>query len=458
MAQELRNKNVGGWIADGYLGNGFSAVVLSAKRGGKRAALKVIDPEMIERFGVKRQLARIVREKRLEGHMHPNLVHIMDGGQCKQTGYLFVAMELLEPLTLGDVRDKLPPNRIGRVIGQLASAARFLEENDLVHRDIKPENTNIASDYSNVKLLDLGVVHPPRGHSDPSAGTENHFVGTARYSPPEFLYRQEENSVKGWRSVTFYQLGATLYDLITRTQIFDEYREPPARLYEAIKDHVPLIAPYSDDVQPWLVDLARRCLTKDWRIREQLVTWKQFEGPPKVAVSSDEIRTKIRARIAKEGNIGSARSDNATVVPTRRTLIDLFRSISTTIREVCHKGQVFPPIELRSHYGKDSCTIKLQTGPYSQGGLLGLLEIEFVLVPLDAGGINVSVMGSTYLLPSTGDADVSSGKKCEQLFVGSVVSMEFRELVDLYVHAALERALGAGEPIADNLHLQPNWR
>ena len=212
------------------------AVVLSAKKRDSLAALKIIDPEMIERYGFDRQLARIKREKRLEGHTHPHLVQILDGGHCAETGHLYVVMELLEPLTLGDVRDTLPASRIGPVIRQLASASRFLEEHKLVHRDIKPENTHVSPDHMTLKLLDLGVVYPPLDSTSPSAGTHNSFVGTARYSPPEFLHRREENSLAGWRAITFYQLGATLFDLITRTPIFNDVREPPARLYEAIKD------------------------------------------------------------------------------------------------------------------------------------------------------------------------------------------------------------------------------
>ena len=300
--------------------------MLSAGRGDKRAALKVIDPEMIERYGADRQLARIVREKRLEGHTHPHLVQIFDGGQCAETGHLYVAMELLEPTTLKDVRDRLPPSRIAELIGQLASAAEFLEQNGLVHRDIKPEKPRTCpSDYSNVKLLDLGVIHPPRDAGDPSAGTGNHFVGTARYSPPEFLHREEADSPEGWRAITFYQLGATLFDLITRAPIFEQFREPPARLYEAIRDHVPVIVPASDEIAPWLINLARRCLTKDWKIRAEIVTWKQFEGPPALAESPVEIRKRISARIQTDCAAQSTRSEIVPGQSSRRLLVDLFR-------------------------------------------------------------------------------------------------------------------------------------
>ena len=458
MAQELQGRTVEGWVVGDYLGNGFSAVVMSATKGETSAALKVIDPEMIERYGTDRQLARIVRENRLEGHTHPNLVSILDGGQCQETGHLYVAMELLEPLTLGDVRDILPATQIGSVICQLAHAAVFLEQLGLVHRDIKPDNTNVSSDYTTIKLLDLGVVYPPREARNPSAGTGNHFVGTARYSPPEFLHRQETDSPEGWRAITFYQLGATLFDLITRTPIFDEYREPPARLYEAIKDRVPTIEPATVDVEPWLVDLARRCLTKDWRIREQLVAWEHFEGPTDVPDSAHDIRERIRMRTSAETNIHQARTHASSSNPSRRMLIDIFRSMSTMIREVCHEGRVFPPLELKATYAADNCTIRMRTGPYVPQDLLGILEIEFLFFPLDPECHDIRVSACAYLVSVANEGDSRSADAFEDIFVGSVSGMEFRELMDVFVHASLESALGAGKPLSEELRLRPNWR
>ena len=72
-----------------------SAVVLSGERDGKVGALKLIDPEMLERYGLAQQLTRIERERELIGHTEPHLVKIFDGGQCPDTQYLYVVMELI---------------------------------------------------------------------------------------------------------------------------------------------------------------------------------------------------------------------------------------------------------------------------------------------------------------------------------------------------------------------------
>ena len=459
MAQELRGHSIGGWEVEDYLGNGFSAVVLSATKSNSRAALKVIDPEMVERYGLEHQRARISREKSLQGHTHPHLVQILDGGQCPETDYLYVVMELLEPRTLGDVRSELPDSRIGPLIGQLASAARFLEEREITHRDIKPDNTNVSPDYMNVKLLDLGVIHPPRDTNNLSAGTGDHFIGTARYSPPEFLYRQEQDTAECWRSITFYQLGATLYDLLMRTPIFDNVREPPALLYEAIRYDVPILPNSLDDEKgSWLVGLARRCLTKNWKTRVQLVSWEDFEGPRYRSKSANAIRARIRSRIPTESDQLANRRPPKTPQATRRTLLEIFRSVNTTMREVCQEGRVFPPVEIQPTYSDDQFSILVRTGPSILQNLLGVLEIDMMFQSLDIDGDSVRVSAACTLC-SPHRPDLCPPKRTfEQLFVGSVNRIEFRELLDVFLHAAFECALGAGAPTTAGLRLTPEWR
>ena len=50
MATELLGQRVGEWTVGPYRGNGYSAVVVEAEKEDQNAALKIIDPEMIERF------------------------------------------------------------------------------------------------------------------------------------------------------------------------------------------------------------------------------------------------------------------------------------------------------------------------------------------------------------------------------------------------------------------------
>lgn len=449
MAAELQGVHIGGWAVGPYLNNGFSAVVLEAEKEGQKAALKIIDPAMVERAGAKKQLTRILRETELAGHGHPNLVEIFDGGKCAKTDYLFVVMELLPWPTLAQLRQGVPAGQIAGIIAQAARAAKFLEDRGIAHRDIKPGNIVAAPDYSLIKLLDLGVIHPPSDPNDPSAGTGDHFVGTARYSPPEFLYRDEEDTVEAWRAITFYQLGATLYDLLMRRSIFDEFREPPAKLYQAVKDHIPVID--TNDVDFWLVDLARRCLHKNWRVRKEIVKWEDFEGTPKPPEFAAKIKERLRKRFEGAAPPPTVNSEGVQKAPTRRTLEQLAGSVATSSREVCQQGGIFPPVEINHTAADGELLVTLRTGPSPDHELDGAIEIRLVVRPLDARAEHICLTGTARL-----GAPLTDGhQEPIELFVGAASDPALRDVLDIFLHAALELGAGTGIPPAGGLALRP---
>ena len=295
IASELRGRFVGGWKVGDYAGNGASAVVLAAERAGRHAALKLIDPEMIERFGIEQQLARVQRECELVGHTEPHLVQIFDGGYCEQTSYLYIAMEYFGLPQLTKMISSFPRDRIGAIIQQLAGAAKFLETRGIAHRDIKPDNIVITPDCQNATLLDLGVILPITSAEGNDAGTGEAFLGTTRYSPPEYVMREEVNSELGWRSVTFYQLGAVLHDMIMRDRLFGNVEAPPARLIDVVRHSRPVVD--AEEVSPHLLALARNCLQKDWRLRLDLVRWEHFSEVP-APTQAAEVKDRILRRIA----------------------------------------------------------------------------------------------------------------------------------------------------------------
>jgi eukaryotic-like serine/threonine-protein kinase len=124
------------------------------------------------------------------------LVQIFAGGECAESGYLYVAMEFIDAPYLGSALTLVPREKIASLLHQIASAARFLEEKHLAHRDIKPDNIAVFPDFSQAVLLDLGVLRP---FGDPGLTDDNAriFVGTARYSSPEFLLRNEQDTPEG---------------------------------------------------------------------------------------------------------------------------------------------------------------------------------------------------------------------------------------------------------------------
>ena len=189
------------------------------------AALKIFDPELIERFGEAKQRTRIERELSLRGEHHKHLVEIYDGGHCPSSGYYYVVMSYIAAPNLASVIGDIPRDRVWPIIAQIAAACKFLETKRIAHRDVKPENIVISRDFEDATLLDLGVIRP-FGEAGLTDEDQRVFIGTLRYASPEFLWRTEEDTEEGWRALTFYQIGAVLHDLIMRTRIFNEFWSP----------------------------------------------------------------------------------------------------------------------------------------------------------------------------------------------------------------------------------------
>lgn len=274
--QLLAGGTLAGWTLIEVVGAGKSAVVFKAERAGKTAALKVFHPEIIDRFGLEAQKTRIERERALIGTNHAHLVDIVDGGACEELGHLYVAMEFVDGKILSEVLNEIPRQAIDAVVEQLARAAKHLEDLGLVHRDIKPDNIMVTTiEPVQIKLLDFGVLKPIGGSSVTNQPGYTPFVGTHQYSPPEMAHDRVDESIEGWRAVTFYQIGAVLHDLLMRKRIFEDCCQPIGNLINAIDSNYPKID--APDASGELTALAKRCLhLKKPEDRARLISWSDF--------------------------------------------------------------------------------------------------------------------------------------------------------------------------------------
>jgi eukaryotic-like serine/threonine-protein kinase len=301
VQQNFTGELIEGWCLGEELGRGASAAVYKCTKDDRAAAIKVFFPEALQQHGgMEAELSRLELQLQLcDKPQHPNVVKILGGGSALSGRSLYIVMELAKGITLEEhctspvsiLESKL-------ILRQIVEGLKYLDSLGLVHRDIKPANVIYDRDTGIVKILDLGVVLN-FDNSDASRLSGNRFVGTDRYSPPEFVWRLEEQSIDAWRAVTFYQVGAVMHDVLLGTKIFAEADQPKAKLYDAIRGLTPNLSRVQD---PWLRFVIQSCLLKDWRSRIELLSWDSFEEsePGTFDLVTKLTHVKLRQKLAAE--------------------------------------------------------------------------------------------------------------------------------------------------------------
>jgi serine/threonine protein kinase len=347
---QLDGTKLNNWTLIKSIGKGADGIVYSATNDdGKAAAIKLFLHESLKNNGFSEARERLELQLALVGKKHhPNIVEIYEGGEAPELETLYLAMELVPGKSLDKLLGQVPSDRIPLLLQQLAEAARYLEEEfELYHRDIKPANIVISDDLSLLTLLDLGIVYRiPDEQAGRLSGAE--FVATLRYSPPEFVWRNEESSEDGaWRAITLYQIGATLHDMLAGKLLFAGEDTPRARLYDCVRDKTPTVPNLGGDLS-WLTPLAQCCLLKDWRQRLQFVTWKSFSGPPdESSISTKERSIKLKQAQREETRLAQARSPQKTVENTReQALWELNAGVFGEIRTYLLDSNIFPKFKV----------------------------------------------------------------------------------------------------------------
>ncbi|MFY0539368.1 protein kinase domain-containing protein [Nannocystis pusilla] len=205
------------------LARGGMAHVFLAKDLTRRCyvALKILHrtgPESRRRFEVEAEV--------LSNIQHPHIVRPIAFGHTPDA-QPYMALEYLEGETWSlRLARGLPPWReVAELGAQIAGALHALHNLGVVHRDIKPDNIMVVTgaDRAVAKLIDLGLASvgtPFRDAQDARFASqipERHktqlgpTIGTPQYLPPEAGLRPAEPRLD------VYSLGATLYQLCTRT-------------------------------------------------------------------------------------------------------------------------------------------------------------------------------------------------------------------------------------------------
>ncbi|MFN8176806.1 MAG: protein kinase [bacterium] len=285
------------------LGAGGMGEVYRARdtRLGRDVAIKALpdlfaqDPE---------RLARFEREARLLASLsHPNIAGIH--GLEVVEGHRYLALEFVEGETLAArlARGALPIEEAIDVCRQIAAGVEAAHESGVVHRDLKPGNVMLTPSGA-VKVLDFGLAKsgvagassagaalsasPTLTHAATGAGV---ILGTAAYMSPE----QARGKVVD-RRTDVWSFGCVLYECVTGRQAYEA--ETVSDVIARILEREPDWSALPPTTPPRVVELLRRCLTKDatLRLRDIGEARVALAEPGAVAGAADGARARGRTR------------------------------------------------------------------------------------------------------------------------------------------------------------------
>jgi eukaryotic-like serine/threonine-protein kinase len=257
------------------LGAGGMGVVYEAEDLilGRHVALKFLpddlaqDAQALQRFSWEARAASALN--------HPNICTVYEID--KVAGQSFIAMELLEGKTLGEVmRDRpVPLDHLLDWGIEIADGLDAAHTKGVLHRDIKPGNIFLLRRGS-IKLLDFGVAKPMLSRSlaqtadvdtmplSPRLPDDRGLtLGTVSYMSPEQALSKELDS----RSDVF-ALGVVLYLMSTARLPFAG--ETVMATFDAILNRTPQSpAELNADVPPELERIIGKALEKDRELRYQ---------------------------------------------------------------------------------------------------------------------------------------------------------------------------------------------
>lgn len=220
-------------VADGGMGRVYEGI---DKQTQTRIALKLLHDDVAKD---EVSLERFKREYEISSQLpHDHIVKVLDF-QRDPTGVWLLAMEFLDGEELRFVlkREKtIPPERVVRMLAQVAIGLDEAHARQLVHRDLKPDNLFLCGtrEGDNVKILDFGSVKDKNKDAKKLTvlGTT---IGSPYYMAPEQAQGLDTLDARA----DVFALAAITYECITGTVPFTGNNGPSILLSILTKDPDP---------------------------------------------------------------------------------------------------------------------------------------------------------------------------------------------------------------------------
>jgi serine/threonine-protein kinase len=221
-------------VADGGMGRVYEGV---DKQTDTRVAVKVLhdevaqDPVALERFK---------REYEISANLpHDHIVKVLDFQHDPSAGTWLLVMEFLDGEELRYLlkREKtLTPERVVRMLSQLAIGLDEAHARSFIHRDLKPDNIFLCGtrDGDSVKLLDFGSVKDKSSQAKKLTvlGTT---IGSPYYMSPEQAQGLDTLDARA----DVFALAAVTYECVTGSVPFEGNNGPSILLAILTKEPIP---------------------------------------------------------------------------------------------------------------------------------------------------------------------------------------------------------------------------
>jgi len=225
-------------------------------------AVKILHPQLRTS---REQVGRFEREIKATARLrHPNTISVYGAGKTED-GRLYYVMQLLEEgQTLRDILENegcLSPDRVLRVLSQVAASLGEAHRAGIVHRDLKPDNIMLTSALGQadfVTVLDFGLaklLNPEDGQKITADGA---LFGTPAYMAPE-----QGAGTAGTAASDVYGIGCIAYELLTGRPPYSA-PTPFAVLMKHMNEPPPTWTPdQKASISGALRDLVDQMLSKD---------------------------------------------------------------------------------------------------------------------------------------------------------------------------------------------------
>jgi hypothetical protein len=250
-----------GYRIESRIGRGGMSVVYLAEhiKLGRKVALKLLAPELVEQEGFRE---RFERESRLAASLeHPNIVPVFDAGEVDDL--LYIAMRYVDGKDLGALirsEGRLDQRRVLSILAQVANALDTAHRSGLVHRDVKPGNILVSSrkgprGREHSYLSDFGLTK--QAVSQASLTGTGQFMGTLDYVAPEQI---EGKALDG--RTDGYALGCVLYECLAGVPPFRREHEV-ALMYAHLQEPPPMLTAKRPDLPAEIDEVIATAMAKE---------------------------------------------------------------------------------------------------------------------------------------------------------------------------------------------------